>query len=244
MSLKKVFFKGLKGGVGTSSIVANVACALSNENKSIFAIDLDKKNELRLHFAMDWENELGWSNSYTNENAEKKWSDFFYQDSDGVNFLPFGNIAKMEFNISDIIIQSRKLSLLDNNGWLLFDCPSHIDKCDLSLEKGDTLIEVINCTPSCHSLISLTDKKAPSSDNAFDHYYLINNFNSNSEIEVDIYQLWRDCEPKLAPFFIHSDEVVKEALAYKNVAFNCAPHSVVIDDYKTLISWLISKFND
>jgi len=244
MSLKRIFFSGLKGGVGTSSIVANIACALKYENEEVFAVDLDKKNELRLHFGMDWQNESGWTNSFVDQNIEKKWTEHFYKDSDGVKFLPFGNFPKMECYIPDIIKQSNQLSFLQDHAWLLFDCPSHIDKEELPLGKGDVLIEVINCNPACHSLMNVSHNNNQSIQKDYEHYFLINNFNSNSEIEVDIYQLWRDCEPKLAPFFIHSDEVIKEALAFKNVAFNCARYSVVIDDYKTLISWLISKFND
>jgi cellulose synthase operon protein YhjQ len=242
MPTKRIFFSGLKGGVGTSSIVANISCALRHENQNAIAIDLDKKNELRLHFGLDWQSKAGWTNSFADK--KEKWTDHFFQDSDGVKFLPFGNFPKMESKIPNIIKESHKLNLQNNDSWLLFDCPSHIDKNDLELENNDVLIEVINCDPTCHSLIHLAREDEATTQKKYEHYYLINRFNSNSEIEVEIYQLWRDCEPKLAPFFIHSDEVVKEALAFKNVAFNCAPYSVVIDDYKTLICWLMSKFND
>ena len=63
------------------------------------------------------------------------------------------------------------------------------------------------------------------------------------DIEVEIARLWRQQLPHMLPVFIHQDEVLKEALAFKNVGYNCAPFSVIKDDFQALISWLKLHFN-
>ena len=59
--MKRVFLKGIKGGTGTTSVVANLACALRKSNESVFVIDLDQKGDLGLHFGLAWEHRLGWT---------------------------------------------------------------------------------------------------------------------------------------------------------------------------------------
>ena len=44
--MKKVFLKGIKGGTGATSIVANLACALRKSDEDVIAIDLDPKSDL------------------------------------------------------------------------------------------------------------------------------------------------------------------------------------------------------
>jgi len=60
-------------------------------------------------------------------------------------------------------------------------------------------------------------------------------------LEFDLFSLWQSTLPFMAPFFINSDEVIKEATANRNVALNCAPYSVANDDFETLAGWLVSK---
>jgi len=75
------------------------------------------------------------------------------------------------------------------------------------------------------------------------HYFLANRYNSASELEFDLLQLWQSDIPLLASLYINKDEVIKEATAFRNVAINCAPYSVANDDFETLAGWLVSRVN-
>ena len=229
--MKRIFFSGIKGGVGTTSIVANLATLLAKANRPVIAVDLDKKNELGIHFGHSWTDTLGWSN-VINEN---QWQNFFFKNEDDVCYLPYGDKAFGE-NLTCL----QKLSLLDvePDTWLLLDCPAGTSAETLNLKEKDLFINVLNCDANCYSLIN---RQPPHEIN---HYYLINRFDAQNNLETDIYQIWRANLNGLAPFFIHTDSAVKEALAYKNVMINYATYSVAKEDFQALGSWLVTKLKD
>ncbi|MEI7537803.1 MAG: AAA family ATPase, partial [Comamonadaceae bacterium] len=51
--MQVIAFISGKGGVGKTTLAANVAIALAQEGKRVLLIDLDVQNALRLHLGMD-----------------------------------------------------------------------------------------------------------------------------------------------------------------------------------------------
>ncbi len=234
--LQRIFLKGIKGGTGATSMVANLACVLKKSGSDVIAIDLDSKSDLGLHFGLPWQYNHGWSNEQDFEQA----LEHFHQDSDGIVFLPFGDKSVSTAALFDFINNCNKLDY-NNNAWLLFDCPAHIDITHYPLDKNDIVIEIVNCDAICHSLIYKKLQTLKHTDNQWKHFFLVNRYNSASTLEFDLFSLWQSTLPLMAPFFINSDEVIKESTAYRNVALNCAPYSVANDDFETLAGWLVSK---
>ncbi|WP_404340687.1 cellulose biosynthesis protein BcsQ [Pseudoalteromonas mariniglutinosa] len=234
--MKKVFVKGIKGGTGTTSIVANLACALRKSNEHVLAIDLDPKSDLGLHFGLAWEHRDGWSHY-------PKLTDIieqFHRDDDGVLFLPFGDQSSTQLPFQELI-SSCELLQDSADAWFLFDCPAHIDITEYSLTNKDIFLEVVNCDAINHSFIYKRLQKLNNIQSSWQHYFLVNRYNSASELEFDLLQLWQSEVPLLAPIFINKDEVIKESTAFRNVAINCAPYSVANDDFETLAGWLVSR---
>lgn len=234
--MQRVFIKGIKGGTGGTSIVANLACALKKSDVDVIAIDLDAKSDLSLHFGLPWTQTLGWSNAETFNDALS----MFQQDSNGIIFLPFGDNSATTDDVIDTVNSCQQLDLAPDT-WMLYDCPSHIDITHYSLNHDDIFVELVNCDATCHSLIHKRLLALKKSKNNWKHYFLVNKYNSASLLEFDLFALWQTTLPLIAPFFINHDEVVKEATAYRNVAFNYAPYSVANDDIETLAGWLVSK---
>lgn len=230
--MRRVFFSGLKGGVGSTTVLANLATALVQAGESVTCIDLDPKNELRLHFSHSWSDAIGWA-SVPNLAFEQA----AFVDSDGVKFIPHGYRESSLEEKLFVINESRKLDCGEHE-WLLFDLPSYASAEVHLLREDDLLLRVVNCDVNCHSLIHqhfVQQDKIP-------EFMLINRFNGAADIEVEISQVWRQQLPRIAPVFVHLDEILKEALAYKNVGYNCAPFSVVRDDFQALVSWLQLHF--
>ena len=236
--MKRVFVKGIKGGTGTTSVVANLACALKKSKEQVYVIDLDPKSDVGLHLGLAWAHEYGWSNYATFNEASCQ----FHQDSDGVVFLPFGSNSQAQFSFAHIIEGCNQIDNCDN-AWVLFDCPAHIDVTQYSLNENDIFLEVVNCDAICHSLIYKRLQTLSQVDGQWQHYFLANRYNSASELEFDLLQLWQSEIPLLASLYINKDEVIKEATAFRNVAINCAPYSVANDDFETLAGWLVSRVN-
>lgn len=234
--MQRIFFKGIKGGTGCTAIIANLACVLKKSDIHIVAVDLDPKSDLSLHFGLPWKNTLGWSNATSFADTLR----YFYQDNDGVVFLPHGDGTPSCADLSAFVANCNTLDV-PKKTWVLFDCPNHIDINTYTLTKDDIVIELVNCDAVCHSLVYKRLQKLKSTENAWLHFFLVNRYNSASELEFDLFSLWQSTLPLMAPFFINSDEVIKESTAYRNVALNCAPHSIANDDFETLASWLVSK---
>lgn len=230
--MKRVFFSGMKGGVGTTTVLANLAAALVHSGESVTCIDLDSKNELRLNFAHTWNDANGWA---TTQNLA--FEDVAFVDHDGVKFIPHGYKVSSLEQKQYIIDRSQSLDCTKDE-WLLFDLPSYISAESFILNQNDLLIRVVNCDVNCHSLVNqrvLQHMNIP-------EFILINRFNGAADIEIEISQIWRQQLRGVLPVFIHHDEILKEALAYKNVGYNCAPFSVIRDDFQALISWLQLHF--
>jgi len=234
--LQRIFIKGIKGGIGSTSVVANLACVLKKSDVDVIAIDLDAKSDLGLHFGLKWTITKGWSNESAFEDALLH----FRKDSDGVIFLPHGdNEATLEETISTIN-NCNKLDYKESS-WVIFDCPSHINISHYPLEENDIVIELVTCDAVCHSLIYKRLQFLKTTESSWKHFFVVNRYNSASVLEFDLFSLWQSTLPFMAPFFINSDEVIKEATANRNVALNCAPYSVANDDFETLAGWLVSK---
>lgn len=234
--MQRIFLKGIKGGTGCTAITANLACVLKKSDIHVIAVDLDPKSDLGLHFGLPWKNTQGWSNAENFDDVLK----CFYQDNDGVIFLPHGNKIPTPTNINSLIDSCKKLDT-PKNTWMLFDCPSHIDISHYTLDKNDIVIELVNCDAICHSLVYKQLQKLKNTEDSWHHFFLVNRYNSASVLEFDLFSLWQSTLPLMAPFFINSDEVIKESTAYRNVALNCAPYSIANDDFETLAGWLVSK---
>ncbi len=54
-----ILFASPKGGVGKTTLVANVADALRRQGRSVLALDLDPQNALRLHFGLPLQESAG-----------------------------------------------------------------------------------------------------------------------------------------------------------------------------------------
>ncbi|GAA59419.1 hypothetical protein P20652_1282 [Pseudoalteromonas sp. BSi20652] len=234
--MQRIFIKGIKGGIGSTSIVANLACVLKKSDVDVVAIDLDAKSDLGLHFGLKWTTTKGWSNEDTFEDALLH----FRKDSDGVVFLPFGDNEATLDDITSIINNCKNLDYKES-AWIIFDCPSHINISHYPLDQNDIVIELVTCDAICHSLIYKRLQTLKTVESTWKHFFVVNRYNAASVLEFDLFSLWQSTLPLMAPFFINSDEVIKEATANRNVALNCAPYSVANDDFETLAGWLVSK---
>lgn len=234
--MQRIFIKGIKGGLGSTSIVANLASVLKKSDVDIIAVDLDAKSDLGLHFGLKWTTTKGWSNEDSFEDAITH----FHKSSDGVIFLPFGDKPANIDNIKATVENCSKLDCKPTT-WLLFDCPSHIDISHLALGSKDIVIELVTCDAICHSLIYKRLQILKTVKSHWNHFFLVNRYNAASILEFDLFSLWQSTLPLIAPSFINSDEIIKESIANRDVALNYDPQSVASDDFETLAGWLVSK---
>ncbi|MBQ4833096.1 cellulose synthase operon protein YhjQ [Pseudoalteromonas sp. MMG010] len=234
--MPRIFIKGIKGGVGTTTVAANLASMLKKSNLDVLVAELDCKNDLGLHFGLPWGENSGWSYAKNFNDV----SECAFVDNEGIVFLPYGENSAPELSVSSLI-NDLSAYAVKKKAWLLFDCPANINLADLPLNKSDIILDLVNCDAICHSFMYKKLKLLSQVKSVWQHYFVVNKYNSSSVIEFDLYSLWQSTMPLITPFFINHDEVIKESTAYKNVAINCAPYSITKDDFETLAGWLVSK---
>ncbi len=83
----QVTVAGLRGGVGTTSIVAMLADALSLIGETVLLIDLNSSDLLRLYFNIPYADENGWALSEADGTG---WQQHTYQVKENLYVLPYG----------------------------------------------------------------------------------------------------------------------------------------------------------
>jgi cellulose synthase operon protein YhjQ len=78
-----------KGGVGKTTLSANIAVALAQRNKRVVIIDLDPQNAQRLHLGMDPDEIAGLI-------REGISSSSLFDSPFGIKFIPFGRVNETE----------------------------------------------------------------------------------------------------------------------------------------------------
>lgn len=82
------------GGVGRTTIAANLAAALAKAQRRVIALDLDPQNALGLHFGMDPKDAFGFLSTLRYAaDGRAAWRAALRTTKDNVSFLPHGQVG-------------------------------------------------------------------------------------------------------------------------------------------------------
>jgi cellulose synthase operon protein YhjQ len=82
-----------KGGVGKTTVVANVAAALAGRGRCVVALDLDPQDALGLHFGLSPADNRGFMIGLQQGANPASWRHALLQTQSGVFLLPFGRTS-------------------------------------------------------------------------------------------------------------------------------------------------------
>lgn len=221
--MRTVAVTSIKGGAGTTTIVAHLGHALKKKGVPVVLIDLCPTNQLCLHLGMEWaERERGLK--------------IIYKNMDDIMYRPYGDGIAFEENIEWHKHLFPDIDLPEN-GVLIVDCPSLNEVTNSAVAKiADKTLLVMTADPACYaSLHSYTSSLKNST-------CIVNRFDPMMALEADIFDIVvADYPELLLPFTIHRDESVREALAHKQTVFSYAANSQAAHDYLSLADWLINQ---
>lgn len=241
--MKRITIFGLRGGVGATTVAANLTVALNTIERPCYVLDMNKDNLLRLHFNMDMSNGDGWAARIL---ENKPWQQGAYQNQQDMTFIPYGYVDKRDKSKIDTWQEEHisKLIWNDRNLWQIMLLPSfqNLTQYHMKLvEASDLCIGVIN--PDIQNYILLNqDQIWIEFIKRYTPKILVNKYQSSSDINRDLLLvLQQEYMQSLIPVAISRDAFVPESVAELASVMHYAPHSQVTQDMHTLAIWCLAE---
>lgn len=233
-----VTFCGIRGGVGTSTMVALLGDALHAQGQRVLMVDLNASDVLRMHFNVPYVDDHGWVRAL----FPKDWRQQAFRVAPGLCLVPFGRRAVEESGLSHLLrgegFWLRALADLGQDfDWVLFDCPSLPYRMASALRLRSTLdILVARPDVAAHVLLAQQGLSGPS-------FLLVNGFDPGKRLECDIMADWhRRYGAHVLPFSVNLDECLNEALACKTTALRYRPDSAPSQTACSLAGWCLERY--
>jgi cellulose synthase operon protein YhjQ len=243
----------MKGGVGKTSITANLATALASKLSAerISAIDLDPQNALHWHFGFV-QHELPGLCSATvlgGQLAEIGLVNHF-----GIGCMPYGVATepeRLEFesilkNHPDWLrLQIAKAFPRDDQIVLIDTPPGPSVYLSQAFACSDLVVIVLIADGASYATVpameTFLEEMIPLNP-YLKTLYVINQLDESDQLGNDIFALLRHrLKDRISPLNISADEAVREALALQQSVLQYDPNGQANQDFLNLALWLIQE---
>lgn len=259
--MNRIVIVGFKGGVGGTTVTANLSHALHLLSKETITVDLAELNLLRLHFTMDINNDDGWAKHLLKNEC---WYNAGYESPQKMQFVPFGTLNTSELEkyrahkeewITKLSVELSDVDM-DAEHWQIIHLQNleHNQRANKEiLHSADIVLVVINPDPVNYYLINSNhvnfgELKGLVGDES-KIKFLINNYQPECEVSQDFkLVLQKEHTSILLPVSLHRDATVIDSIANLTNIHTTSPHSQADRDYQSLAFWcvthLYSRSND
>ena len=211
-----------KGGVGKTTLAANLAWALARAGSKVLALDFDVQNALRLHFGVPLSDERG----YVAKALElHDWSQCVLSAGSNIFVLPYGDVSEAQRQSFDERLThdehflTRGLAALLNYPGLITIAdlppgPSPALKALTSLADLH-LVPLLADTASMSVLSHVDNQRLTGGElnHKHGHYFVINQSDNRRQVSRDVTALMEEKLGDRLLGIIHRDESVVEANA-------------------------------
>ncbi len=247
--MKVVAVVSAKGGVGKTTLSANLAQALAQVGQCVFAIDLDPQNALRLHFGMPPELIDGHARATL---AGQPWHESVFRGRSTVQVLPFGALNEADRS-------SFEQRLAGEPAWLrshleLLGLPGRDDVVIIDTPPGPSpyMRQALSCAQVC-VVVTLADAASYATlplmedliqtycegrPDYLGHAVVVNQVDVSRQLGKDVLQVLRQQFGDRLLGVVHRDEAVAEALAFDRSVLEYNPNSQATQDLLRCAGWL------
>ena len=238
-----------KGGVGKTTLVANLAAALTGLQRPVVAVDLDPQNALRLHYKLPVDEPGGLA---VQELEGQPMVNAMRRAGMGLDCLPYGTLAendRREFErrvdadpywfiktLNSMNLAPRTIVIVDTP-------PGGTVYLRQALGAASLVLAVL--LPDAASFVTVASMERWLEDYARKRpgfrggWYVVNRMNSARILCRDVQAaLAQQLGVKLIPQSIHFDAAIEEAMASQEPVGRYAPDSAAARDISALAEWL------
>lgn len=238
-----------KGGVGKTTVAANLAVALQMAGHSVLAVDLDPQNGLRYHFSLEQSGQNGLAIS----GPAGRLHEALRETASGVTLIPYGVCTepqRREFEsllLKDPTWVRRQLEDLGlhEDAIVVLDTPPGPSVYGTQALTAATVVVVV-VLPDAGSYItvpqmrSLIDTYCTARADFHDFGVIINQIDQSRLLGKDVVAVLRSSFGDRYIGGVHLDQSISESLAFGQSVFQYAPYSEGASDLKACSMWVAS----
>ncbi len=247
-----VCFGSPAGGVGRTTLVANVARELSRAGERVIALDLDAQNAMGLHFGLDLRDAFGFLATLRYAaDPRSAWRAALRSSPSGVSFLPYGqvgldgavDVATSLVERPEMLAAAVRDMLSEPDTLVLADLPSGASPA-LAAVLPCTDLLVVPLRPEPASAAQLPAVKAGRFSGGLSVSrigFVLNRWSASSGLGAQIGETLRQHVGDHLLGTVRDDDSVAEALAAQRLVGDVTPRPAVAQDLTQLASRVLQR---
>ena len=239
-----------KGGVGKTTLTANLSAAMLQLGWRVAAVDFDVQNALRLHFGMPLDDGYG----YVERDAQDgDWESLLLRAKNGAYVLPYGNASRTASESFDKRLQEKGGALLKERLGQLLEQPDFLVFADTRPgpspalaaldDLADLRIALLLADASSLALMPRVEEGTffrVDDTHTSPIYFIVNQIDPRKRLNRDVLQFISERAGPDVLGSIRQDEAVAEAIADQRIVVDHAPNSAASLD----IHAIAKRLND
>jgi cellulose synthase operon protein YhjQ len=244
----------MKGGVGKTSTTANIASALATMlgPNRVSVVDLDPQNALHWHFGVNEKAAGVCKQAVMGRSLAGAAIDSPY----GVLCLPYGRASETDREAFEELLSQDAGWLgaqlegvgLGDDGIVLLDVPpgpsvylKQVFAC------ADLILIVLLADAGSYATVPAMEswlKDMSVLRPELNSFYVLNQVDKTQVLNRDVTELLQEhLGARIVPVYIHQDETVREALAFRQPVIAYSPDGKASNDIAQIATWLMDNLN-
>lgn len=240
-----------KGGVGKTTVTANLATAIARQGRTVLVLDLDPQNALGLHFGVAPNEMRGVSRATL---AQQSCKSVVFESRGGVYVLPYGIVNEEDRSRFEHYLEAhphwlggllQELSLPGDALVLVDTPPGPSVYMKQALRAAHLALVVALADAASYAALPMMQRLVQTycvgQPHFLDCLYVVNQTDSARQLSKDVTQIMRSSFGERLIGAIHLDQSVGEALANDLSVLDYESNSQAANDFRACAEKIVQR---